>query len=57
MAVTGSILFCYFPFTLLLKYISIVLTKASIPMPISNLQLDICGETKRDHDREDEWVC
>jgi hypothetical protein len=53
----GSILFCYFPFILLLKHISIALTKASVPMPVSNLQRDICGEIKRDHDREDEWVC
>ena len=55
--VRGSILFCYFPFILLLKHITIVLKKASIPMPVSNLQLDICGEIKRDHDREDEWAC
>jgi hypothetical protein len=53
----GSILFCYFPFILILKHISIVLTKAPIPMPVSNLQLDICGEIKRGHGREDEWVC
>jgi hypothetical protein len=55
--VRGSILFCCFPFILLLNHICIVITKASIPMPVSNLQLDICGELKRDHDREDERVC
>jgi len=54
--VRGSSLFCYFPFILFLNHISIALTKASIPMPVSNLQLDICGEIKRSHDREDEWV-
>jgi hypothetical protein len=34
-----------------------VLTNAPILMPVSNLQLDICEEIKRDHDRKDEWVC
>jgi hypothetical protein len=53
----GSTLFCYFPFILFLKHISTVLTKAPISMPVSNLQLDICGEIKRYNNREDKWVC
>ena len=41
----------------MLKHINVLLTKYRIHMPVSNLQLEICGEIKRDHDKENEWIC
>lgn len=52
-----EVFYLLFSFHLVVKIHQYCVNSGPIPMPVSNLQLDICGEIKRSHDREDEWVC